>query len=542
MKIDNTTLRLDAAHRCMKSRNRFNSFNSTGSHNSNQHNHHQYNNSNSNLHHQQHHHHHHHNQGHHHHHNQSHQQHGSQQHHPPAQQGQNNKIILPDQTIGGQQHQPAPNHQGSHVGAGGSTSSNVSASGSGSGSGNSRVNNDALHHSGIGSSVPVAPSVAAVHHHTHAHSQQTPHTHTQHSAHPNHNLYNTPQQKNNQHHVLSENRGSKPIHGQGGDDTVSISQAQNKQQQQQPTRSTLHQTSQQQTQPTPLSQPQTQQNLSQLTNSTIGVAVPSATANITATTTAPASLSTSDVVSHSSSALPNTQHSITGQPSLVPDLRGYGHTTMMDNPHMMGTTDQQSVMPPSSMYGHIYPYGPPPPFGYMPPPPQPNPVIPISAVPPAPPNQASSSGVGQQHSLTANGNRYNNIHHQQPHHPHQAQQAHATAQDANAMNTINAGVQAPPPHQAPFYYYYPNIYFDQTGAGAPPNLYHPQTFHPQFFALPNPAYLPNAHTYPNQHQTQPPLASQSDASTTLVNQQQPQPQSHQQQVNLRTRDIDAPIE
>ena len=40
MVIDNTTLRLDAAHRTMKNRSRFNSFNSTGSHNSNQHNHH----------------------------------------------------------------------------------------------------------------------------------------------------------------------------------------------------------------------------------------------------------------------------------------------------------------------------------------------------------------------------------------------------------------------------------------------------------------------------------------------------------------------
>lgn len=500
MKIDNTTLRLDTAHRNFKGRTRYSSFNSSSSNNSTHHNHHQFNNSNSNLHH-----HHTHKQSHHHHHNQapSHPLHGSQQHHQINQPGQNSKLIHHDQNVGGHQ---ASNNPGPH----GVTNDN------------SRVTNQLQHGTSVGSNVSgpnVSPS--ALHN---PHSQNQMSQHPPRPTHVNHSLFGASQQKINQSQGPSELRTNKQLgHNLGGDDSMLT---QGKPSSSQTTTSAQHPP----TARAPLSQSQTQPNLSQ-----VGPTIPNS--NITTTSTAPTTLPSNEI-SHSTSALQSNQHNMNAsQPLMGPDMRAYGQTPMMDNPHLICGPEQPSMMPPSSVYGHMYPYGPPPTFGYMPTPPQPNPVIPISAVPPAPPNQSSSGGVGQQqHPLAAaNTNRYNS-----PHQQHQTQTAHA---DANAMNAMTAA-GVPAQHQAPFYYYYPSpLYFDQTGAAAP-NMYHPQSFHPQFFALPNPAYLPNAHTYPTQHPTQSPIASQSDAgAATLVNQQPPPPlPPNQQQVNLRNRDIDAPIE
>lgn len=199
-----------------------------------------------------------------------------------------------------------------------------------------------------------------------------------------------------------------------------------------------------------------------------------------------------------------------------------------------------NMMPLTSMYGHMYPYGPPT-FGYMPT--QPNPVIPISGVPPVAPQQSpSSSAINQQQhgasgsvggslqSMNAGSNnaRYNTggASHQTPH--HQQVQTHTT--DASGLSMMPGGVQGPHQGAPQLYYYYPSpLYFDQaTGPTSPPSLYHPQSFHPQFFAMPNPAYMPNAHTY-NQHLTQPPSASPNDATSMIL------PQQHNPQTTQTTQ-------
>lgn len=511
MKIGNATLRLDTAHtrnHKNNNRSRYNSFNSLGTnhHGNNHHNHHF-------------------NSNHHYHHNQQQQQHhhhNQQQHHHQSQQQQHNNSqqLNPNQVgkaspsdsgsvVGGQQqqqhhqHHQLPNSSLTHHRA----TSSQDASGSASGLQKSAAGVSNVHTTG-----------------------------QHHSTNPNHNQYTSPKTQPQQQHnsnqlkatlETNDKQGLKPTSQSinledGGLQATSQPSSQ---------ASTLSQS-----RLTPSSVPQTsgQLNLQQANNITSS-----------ATTTTPSNAMTS--VNHLSVLPSNNNLNINQQSAITPDLRGYPAAPMIDT-HLLSTPDQPSMMPPSSVYGHLYPYGPPT-FGYMPPP-QPNPVIPISAVPPAPPNQASpSTGMAHQHSHSMSASttpRYSSAqHHQpQPHHHHQqhqhqqTQQPHTGQNADGVMNTMPGGVQAPHQGQS-FYYYYPSpLYFDQAGgAGAPPSLYHTQPFHPQFFAMPNPAYLPNAHAF-NQHQQQPPTASQSDAPPPVINQQQP----HQQQVNMRTRDIDTKIE
>lgn len=195
-----------------------------------------------------------------------------------------------------------------------------------------------------------------------------------------------------------------------------------------------------------------------------------------------------------------TQSNITIQTSHTPLSQGL-HSSMASVPLHQASPHQQqqtshhqppNMMPPTSMYGHMYPYGPPT-FGYMPT--QPNPVIPISSVPPAVTQQSpSSSAVSHQHgggSLQSMYGASNNTAasyspsgapHQTPHH----QQVQGHPNDTSGLGMIPGGVQGHHQGAPQLYYYYPSpLYFDQaSGAPAPPSLYHPQSFHPQFFAMP----------------------------------------------------------
>lgn len=408
----------------------------------------------------------------------------------------------------------------------------------------------------------------------HQHQQQ----HT--NPHLDHNIFNSNTQRNNSTQQSGLNPRSGPKHPNitpSGDDnnkSAEASQSQNAQTHagSQTTSLVATQASQLASQNLP-----SQHALPQVTSAASGgaqvvgsdvttpsSAVPNNTAvGPTSTTTIPltsvnhssASAVAAAMAMHNSHQNLNTTH----QQTLGPDMRSYAHPPMLDS-NMIGAADQPSVLPQTSFYSHMYPYGPPPPFGYMPP--QPNPVMPISAVPPAPPNSsASSGGVGlQQHSITSppnvNPSRFSNNHQQQhhhsqtQHHPHHHQPQQGPVPHAG-VDTSALG--ATMPHQAPFYYYYPSpVYFDQaSGAtGGPPNhLYHPQTFHPQFFAVPGPAYLPNpnAHTFSQpSHQSQPPTASQSETVGLLSQpslaqpppppQSQQQPASHQQSQQQQTKD------
>lgn len=525
MKIGNVNLRLDPAHNPThnrnKNRNRYNSFNSTGNNNSNHHHHHQhhhhnFSNSSAN------------NNNHHHHHPQHHQSHS---HHGGSQQHRNeNKNLLSNSNAGSggrlntvnvnagqhkpqqsQQQQPSQVNQANHSSGPNTNHSNVLvSSNSGTGAGNS---------SRVGSNSNV--NLLGQHHNT-SHPSQ-------HNSHPNHNNYNSSSQSLSSSSQPSldnpnTNKNSKPkqpsqppgnMNTQPANTTSSLShtlphQSSN---QQSPPASSL-------TQPsiTPLNQIASQQPLSSnSSNSTHG----GANLNL------------------ASSSITNSHNLNTNQQSVGPDLRGhYSFAAGMMESHLLNTTEQPSMMPPTSVYGHLYSYGPPP-FGYMPT--QPNPMMPISGVTPAPPQQSpSTTGVNQQHgghSLPAPSatTRYNSGgHHHQPQ-PHSA--------DSAGLNTLPGGVQGP--HQGPpLYYYYPSpLYYDHQSGGAapPPSIYHTQPFHPQFFAMPNP-YMSNAQTY-NQHQPQPQSSSQSDTNV-VPNQQQPSPQQSQQsqQQVMRTRDIDATTE
>lgn len=363
------------------------------------------------------------------------------------------------------------------------------------------------------------------HHHHHHNSYNSSAGNNQH--HHQHHHQSQPHHGNHQHRNDNKNLQSNSAPGPGGRIAALNSANQHKSQPHQHQHQHQHQQPQQQHQPSP---PQTPPPAPTISQSSLNPASQMAPQQpLSANNTSSAVGGNLNLTS----GIPNSHNLNSNQQAVAPDLRGHYPTAAnIMNTHLLNTTEQPSMMTPTSLYGHLYPYAPPA-FSYMPA--QPNPVIPITNVPPVPPQQSpSTTGVNQHggHSISSpNTNaRYNSGgHHNQQHQP----QSHAA--DTGGLGTMPGGVQGP--HQGPpFYYYYPSpLYYDhQTGGAAPPpSIYHTQPFHPQFFAMPGP-YMPNAQTY-NQHQPQPPSASQSDA-TVITNQQQPQ-----QQV-MRTRDIDATIE